>query len=262
MIDRELIVEKDLEDLVYPAFSIVPPENAFWWNPSGIPAEDTLSAPERLELVLQTFKEAGWTWKVEPSWDPGTRQVVPGEEPRTADGQLLPEIQFIFPLHDEDLLMSAFGEAISESLQNLGLPMVIERLPRDQIINRTLVAGSSFDLYILDWRFPLYPGYLCDLFVAENDTLLTGGYNTTGYNSPRFDETCESFLLEKDEKLAQDLAYRLQSQLAFDRPYLPLYHPKIIDLANTSVVPPYNPQLNGFAGAPGFQADTRILLEP
>jgi ABC-type transport system substrate-binding protein len=158
--------------------------------------------------------------------------------------------------------MSAFGEAISEVLLNLGIPTAIERLPREQIINRTLVAGGSFDLYLLDWRFPLYPAYLCDLFGSQNDTLLTGGYNTTGYNSPRFDETCESFLTERDGKLAQDQAFRLQSQLAYDRPYLPLYHPKIIDLSTTKVMLPYQPSLDGFTGAAGFQTDIQVWLEP
>jgi ABC-type transport system substrate-binding protein len=99
------------------------------------------------------------------------------------------------------------------------------------------------------------------LFGSQNDTLLTGGYNTTGYNSPRFDQACASFLTEADAQRAQEQAFRLQSQLAYDRPYLPLFYPKIIDLLSTTVLPPYLPQLDGFAGQNSFQTDTRVLIK-
>jgi len=261
LIDRQQISEIDLEALVYPAYSIISPDNAFWWNPSLAPKSEKLSRRERLELAVQSLKGAGWTWKTEPSWNSGNRQVVPGEEARLPDGQPIPEISFIYPLPDENLLMSAFGDTIAEALLSLGIPVVVERLPREQIINRALIAGGSFDLYILDWQFPLYPDYLCELFDSQNDTLLTGGYNTSGYNSPRFDEVCASFLIEADAQRAQEQAFRLQSQLAYDRPYLPLFYPKIIDLLATTVLPPYFPQLDGFSGQNDFQTDTRVLIK-
>ena len=96
----------------------------------------------------------------------------------------MPETSLIYPNPDEDLFLAAFGQEIAELLTILGVPLISESLERDAIINRSLIAGGSFDLYILDWQFPLYPGYLCELFYSENDTLLTGGYNTTGYNNP------------------------------------------------------------------------------
>ena len=259
LIDRQKIVEKDLQDLVYPAFSIIPPQNAFWWNPKLSGDEETLSEAERFELALQTLKNAGWTWKTEPSWNASARQVNPGVEPRYPDGQPLSEVQFIYPDADENLLMATFGEAIAEAMLGLGVPLVSQPLPRSLMINRTLIAGGSFDLYVLDWQFPLYPGYLCDLFDSQNDTLLTGGYNTTGYSNPGFDERCENFLAETDIAQAQERAYSLQAMLADERPYLPLFYPEVIDLLSDKVVPPYWPPLDGIAGQSGFQTDARVL---
>jgi len=259
LIDRQKIVEKDLQNLVYPAFSIIPPQNAFWWNPNLVPDEENLSDAERFDLALQTLKEAGWTWKTEPTWNVSTRQINPGVEPRYPDGQPLAEVQFIYPDADENLLMATFGEAITEAMLGFGVPVVNQPLPRSLMVNRTLIAGGSFDLYILDWQFPLYPGYLCDLFSSQNDTLLTGGYNTTGYSNPGFDERCVNFLAETDAAQAQERAYSLQAMLADERPYLPLFYPEVIDLLSGKVIPPYWPPLDGITGQSGFQTDARVL---
>ena len=62
LIDRRQIAEKDLENLAYPAFSIIPPGNAFWWNPDLEPGDETLSGQARLELAVETLKAAGWAW--------------------------------------------------------------------------------------------------------------------------------------------------------------------------------------------------------
>jgi ABC-type transport system substrate-binding protein len=143
----------------------------------------------------------------------------------------------------------------------MGIPIVAEPLDRAAIINRTLIAGGSFDLYLLDWRFPLYPGYLCDLFYSANDTILTGNYNTTGYNNPEFDALCDLFLAETDPRLAQKQAFQMQALLAEDIPYIPLYNPLIVDLIHDRVMLPYFPELGGVIGNAGFQTSARVLME-
>ena len=143
----------------------------------------------------------------------------------------------------------------------MGIPVAAEPLDRAAIINRTIIAGGTFDLYLLDWRFPLYPGYLCDLFFSENDTILTGSYNTTGYNRPEFDALCDLFIAETDPLLAQAQAYQIQALLAEDLPYIPLYHPQILDLIHTGVVLPYFPDFEGVVGKRGFQTNARVLIK-
>jgi ABC-type transport system substrate-binding protein len=173
----------------------------------------------------------------------------------------MPETNLIFPDPQEDLLMAAFGQGITDLLIALGVPVEAESLARAAIINRTLIAGGSFDMYILDWKFPLYPGYLCELFYSESDTLLTGGYNTTGYNRPAFDDLCKLFWEESDSHLAQAQAYQLQSLLAEDLPYIPLYHPQVFDIIREDVILPYVPKFRGIVGVSGFQTDVRILIK-
>jgi ABC-type transport system substrate-binding protein len=171
----------------------------------------------------------------------------------------MPETSFIFPAPDEDLLMAAFGQEIAELLIALGVPLIPESLARDAIINRALIAGGSFDLYLLNWHFPLYPGYLCALFSSQNDTLLTGSYNTAGYNNPDFDAACELFLEETDPWLAQEQAYQLQVMLANDLPYIPLFYPQVMDMPRDHLVIPYLPSLDGIVGAGGMQTDMRVM---
>ena len=110
-----------------------------------------------------------------------------------------------------------------------------------------------------EWRFPLYPGYLCALFKSENDTLLTGGFNTTGYDIPAFDSQCDRFLAETDALAAQEQAYQLQVMLADDRPYIPLFYPQVMDMTRENVILPFLPDLGGITGAGGMQTDIRVL---
>ncbi|HBX70908.1 MAG TPA: hypothetical protein DEH25_16395, partial [Chloroflexi bacterium] len=259
LIDRERITQKDLAGLAYPADAIVPQQNAFWWSPSLGSGEETLSPQVRFETALQILKVAGWSWKTEPTWDPITQQIIPGVELRQPGGGPMPETNLIFPSAASDVLMAVFGQEIADILTNLGIPVVAESLEREILVNRALIAGGSFDLYILDWRLPLYPGYLCQLFTSTNDTLLTGGYNTTGYNNPSFDALCDPFLLEPEAQTAQKLAQQMQNLLAADLPYIPLFNPQVVDMMHTNVILPYSPIFGGLASSQGFQNDTRVL---
>ena len=245
--------------MVFPAYSIIPAANAFWQNPVLGPDDDLPSLEERLDFAMQILKDAGWSWRTAPSWDTATKQIIPGDELRTPDGAPMTETSFIFPDPEDDILMAAFGQEIADLLVALGVPLTPENLARDAIVNRALIAGGSFDLYLLDWRFSLYPGYLCALFYSENDTLLTGGYNTTGYDYPAFDSLCDRFLGETDAQLAQEQAHQLQVMLADDRPYIPLFHSQVVDMTRENVVLPFLPELDGIAGAGGMQTDARVL---
>lgn len=259
LIDREKIAHSDLEGMVFPAYSIIPAANAFWQNPVFGPDDDALSPEERLDFAMQILEDAGWSWRTAPFWDAASKQIIPGDELRTPDGAPMPEASFIFPIPEDDMLMAAFGQEIADLLVALGVPLLPESLSQDAIVNRALIAGGSFDLYLLDWRFPLYPGYLCALFYSENDTLLTGGYNTTGYDNPAFDSRCDRFLEETDAQLAQEQAHQLQVILADDRPYIPLFHPQGMDMIRENLILPFLPDLDGIAGAGGMQTDARVL---
>jgi ABC-type transport system substrate-binding protein len=259
LIDPEVIGGDDLEGMLYPAYSIIPPANSYWHNPVLDPNEDPLTPKERLDFAMQILQDAGWSWRTAPSWDAASKQIIPGDELRTPDGDPMPETGFIFPEPGEDALMAAFGQQIADLLIALGVPLLPESLNRDAIVNRVLIAGGTFDLYLLDWQFPLYPGYLCALFKSENNTILTGGLNTTGYDNPAFDSQCNRFLTETDAQAAQELAYQLQVLLADDRPYIPLFHSQVMDMWRDNVILPFLPELDGIPGAGGVLTDVRVL---
>jgi ABC-type transport system substrate-binding protein len=259
MIDRELIGRDDLEGMLYPAYSIIPTANSYWHNPVLGAHEDPLSQKERLDFAMQILEDAGWSWRTAPAWDAANKQIIPGDELRTPDGTPMPETEFIYPKPEDDPFMAAFGQQIGDFLIALGVPLAPESLPRDAIVNRVLIAGGSFDLYLLDWKFPLYPGYLCALFRSEADTILTGGLNTTGYDNPAFDALCERFLVETDAQAAQEQTHQLQVMLADDHPYIPLFHPQVMDMWSANVILPFLPDLDGIAGAGGMQTDARVL---
>ncbi|MFN2235637.1 MAG: ABC transporter substrate-binding protein [Anaerolineales bacterium] len=259
LIDPEVMASDDLEGVFYPAYSIIPAANSFWQNPVLGPNEDPLTPRERLDFAMQILQDAGWSWRTAPTWDAASKQIIPGDELRTPNGDPMPETGFIFPKPEEDPLMAAFGQQIADLLIALGVPLLPEPLSRDAIVNRVLIAGGTFDLYLLDWRFPLYPDYLCALFRSEDDTILTGGLNTTGYDNPAFDSLCDRFLAETDAQAAQELAYQLQVLLADDRPYIPLFHPQVVDMWRDHVILPFLPGLDGISGAGGMQTDARVL---
>jgi hypothetical protein len=48
--------------------------------------------------------------------------------------------------------------------------------------------------------------------------------------------------------------------LADDRPYIPLFHPQVLDMWRDHVILPFLPDLDGIAGAGGMQTDTRVLI--
>ena len=259
LIDREVIGHDDQEEMLYPAYSIIPAANSYWQNPALGPDADPLTLKERLDFATQILQDAGWSWRTAPSWDTASKQIIPGDELRTPDGTPMPETGFIFPKPEDDPLMAAFGQQIADLLIALGVPLVPESLPRDAIVNRVLIAGGSFDLYLLDWQFSLYPDYLCALFRSENNTILTGGLNTTGYDNPAFDSLCDRFSAETDPQAAREQAHQLQVMLADDRPYIPLFHPQVMDMWSANVILPFLPDLDGIAGAGGMQTDVRVL---
>ncbi len=90
MIDKEFMATNVLQGVAIPLNSMVPPGNAFWANPELDAWCAGQSQEERLNSAVQILKDAGWTWDVEPQWNPDNRDVIPkglGQRPRdTADG--------------------------------------------------------------------------------------------------------------------------------------------------------------------------------
>jgi len=266
VLDKEFVTEKILQGSVFPAYSVVPAGNAFWWNPNVETPYVGMERGDRLNLAIQVLEDAGWTWDTKPEWDQEdttAEDVVYGTGLRMPNGELMPDTTILGPGPAYDPQRASFNQWIGEWMRELGMPVKSELTGFNTILD-PVFTNASFDIYILGWGLTLYPDYLCDFFHSKWGVLEAGelvGYNTPGFNDAEFDDACDAFFLETDIVKAQEQAYILQDRLAEGRPYIPLFYRQAIDLINTRVALPYVETLGGFTDAgSGFQTDAQVLL--
>lgn len=260
LLDKEFVANSVLQGSVIPAYSVVPPGNAFWYTDVETPYVGMTRA-DRLTLAIQTLEEAGWTWDQKPEWDPEdptAQDVVPGEGLRMPNGELVEEFTVLGPGPAYDPQRASFNQWMTEWMRELGMPATSELAGFNTILG-PVFQEASFDMYILGWSLTIYPDYLCDFFASWNDTATTGNNNTPGMSNPEFDALCEEFLAETNIEAAQGQAHQLQNILANERAYIPLFYRQSIDLINNRVVLPYTDVLGGIADASGFQTDAQVL---
>jgi ABC-type transport system substrate-binding protein len=261
IIDKELIIGEVLGQMVFPMYSTMPATNRFWHNPD-IPKEYLgLSRAERVELAVQTLKDAGWAWRSEPYWDEFVQYVVPGEGLFMPNGELMPELTILGPGPDFDIVRATFNQWVSEWARELGMPIQSELTGRNAILDSVFVA-SDYDMYIFGWPLgnPAYPVYYDEFWHSRNCTFETGGRNTPCFKDDAYDALVEEFNLTGDLQRAQKLVYEMQLILADQRPYIPLYSEKLFDFARENVLFPYVESLGGIEFQDGFQTSTQVLL--
>ena len=261
IIDKELIIGEVLGHMVFPMYSTMPASNRFWHNPD-IPKEYLgLSRSERVEMAVQTLKDAGWVWRSEPYWDEFDQDVVPGEGLFMPNGEIMPELTILGPGPDFDIVRATFNQWVSEWARELGMPVQSELTGRNAILDSVFVA-SDYDMYIFGWPLgnPAYPVYYDEFWHSNNCTFETGGRNTPCFKDDAYDALVEEFNLTGDLQHAQKLVYEMQLILADQRPYIPLYSEKLFDYAHENVLFPYVESLGGIEFQDGFQTSTQVLL--
>ncbi len=258
LIDKEFVANTILQGTVIPTYSIVPPGNAFWYNDSIETPYVGLSREERINAAVTLLKDAGWTWSTEPAWNEDRQDVDPGQGMRMPDGTLVPDLTILGPGPAYDPQRATFNQWISEWMRELGVPVTSELTGFNTILTPVFVE-ANFDLYILGWSLTIYPDYMVDFFHSRNDTAVSGNFNTPGLNNAEFDAAADEFLAETDITRAQEKAFELQTILAEQRPYIPLFVRQSIDLIRNNVQLPYTDVLGGFEGTVGFEVDAQVL---
>ncbi len=261
IIDKELISRDVLGEVVLPMYSTMPEANTYWYNPE-IPKEYVnLSREERVTLAVQTLKEAGWRWDVEPFWDEFLQDIVPGTNLRMPNGQPMPELTILGPGPDFDIVRATFNQWISEWARELGMPVRSELTGRNTILDSVFVA-SDYDMYVFGSPLgnPSYPGYYDEFWHSNNCTFETGGMNTPCFQNEEYDALVEEFNLTANLTRAQELVRKMQLVLADQRPYIPLYSEKVTDYARETVQFPYIDVLGGIEVQDGFQTSSRVLI--
>ena len=262
LIDKELVINEILGQAVIPLYSTMPEANIFWHNPDVETPYAGLTRAERVEMAVQVLRDAGWRWQSEPAWDENLQDVIPGVGLIMPNGQPMPELTILGPGPEFDIVRATFNQWISEWAREIGMPIQSELTGRNAILDSVFVA-ADFDMYIfgLPLGNPAFPQYYDEFWNSRNCTFETGGKNTPCYKNDEYDALVNEFMTTDDLVRARDLVYRMQTLLADERPYIPLYSEQVYDLARTTVVFPYIKTLGGIEFMDGFRNQAQVFIK-
>ena len=244
LIDREFpgtVVEENAS----PVWTVVPEGNTYWYNPEVPHIGEGLTRQERISETVDLLTTAGFTWTVQPVWDPVSQEVVAGQGLHH-EGTPVPEIELLTPSWDP--LRTAAGLNIEQWLNEAGISATAVVTDGNTLIGRVF-GEQDFDMYIMGWGLGRFPNHLCTFFQSD------GGLNPLGYSNPTLDAKCDEFLAETDIAQARDDAWELQAILAEDLPYVTLFEPELCEAYRSDRIAfPYTETLGGVQGANGMPA--------
>ena len=259
LLDKEFVIDSVLGGVVYPMYSTMPPGNVFWHNPEVPRPYVGWSREERVKEAVRALKEAGWRWAQEPAWDENLQDVVTGEGLTMPNGEPVPEITLLGVGPAFIPAQATFTQWIAEWMRELGIPVKTELTGYNAMLG-PVFAEADFDMYVLGWVMGnAFPDYFESFWHSRNDTAVSGNYNTTGFNNAEYDALIDEFMSTADLERARALIFEAQVVLAEQRPYIPLFHRQVIDMARSNIVFPYTESLGGVEFMNGLQAETRPL---
>ncbi len=209
LVDRNYIKEKILKNYGEVMISIVPPGNTTFYNKDvedyGTRAK--LPKNERESKARALLENAGFSW---------------GSDGMLIDpiGNKVPPFYLLTTFADYDPVRSVCGFIISEWWNAIGVPVTAKPTSFGEMLDKVFTE-RNFDVYILGWELTVFPSYLRDYFHSSQDE--PDGSNTTGFNSPDYDELSDTFIKELDIATQIIQAKKLQERLADECPYIPLY---------------------------------------
>ncbi len=225
VIDKEFVANELLAGLVIPAYSPVPPGNAFWHRPlteeEKAEACIGLTEEERIARARQLLIDAGFQFDAE-------KELFVADP----EGNPITEMELLHPNAAYDNNRNIFGLHIVDRLQKLGFPVRDVPAGFNNIV--TLVFDEQdFDMWQLGWGLGVYPDYL-EAFFHSRNTAPGGNAPQGGVCSPReneltgcqeeFDRLADQFLAEQDARKAQQIAFELQ-RLVFEwAAYVPTHY--------------------------------------
>jgi len=223
--DKHFIVKRILQGYALQADSIVPSSNAFWHDPNVPKYGEGLTRDERIRKAHQLLKEGGYTWEEPPVNAEG--EIVQGEELRLPDGSEMKRLTILTPPADYDPQRAMVGIMIQEWLKMLGIPTTSKPMPLGSLIQQ-VKTRHDFDLFVLGYgNLSLDPDYLRNFFISKNNR--AKGWNTSGYNNPRFDRIANASADAMNREKRKALIWEMQEILMHDLPWLPLYTPKLAE---------------------------------
>ena len=247
LIDKDFMANTVLGGTAISINSLVPPGNAYWYNPDLSAPCAGQSSQERVASAVQILKDGGWTWDVEPVWDEGNRDVIPkGEGLRGPGGEVIEPLTLLAPGPGYDPMRATYSLFIEEWATDLGVPLAAEPTGFSVIVDKVFPPADplGWDMYILGWGLTPFPDHVFDFFRSSADSAL-GGYNTPGYSNPAFDELAEQFDKVKTLGEARDLIHQADAIISEDLPYVTLFTTPLIEAYSNQLSFPYTTTLDG-----------------
>jgi len=225
LIDRDYLITKLLNYNAVKMYSIVPPENTFWYNEDVPKYGDGLSREARVREAYEILNKAGYTWKVPPIDSDGN--VIKGEGIIMPDGRTMKEVNILTPTTDYDPHRFKTGMMAEKWLREMGIPANAKAMEFGALIHR-IKDRHQFDLFVLAYgNLSLDPDYLRSFFHSRND--IHGGWNMSGYRNPVYDRIADESARAMQPETRRELIWKMQHILMQDVPYFPLYNPKMIE---------------------------------
>ena len=236
-----------------PAWSMVPQANERWHDPDEAAAIEEKFAgtmTERLASALGGLRDAGYAWSQEPAVGDGG-VLVPGEG-LTIDGVTPQTLTILTPGDAYDPVRLQYVDELADILDAIGFDARAVPTDFDTVVDLAFTPDEDgvhhYDMYVLGWTLgdPALPRHYGALF-AEG-----GPLNNTGYDSARFAAALAGYQGAHTQLTAHEALWEMESILADDLPYLPLYTSEIVEAYRSDRVELRNGgQLGGWQGRLG-----------
>jgi ABC-type transport system substrate-binding protein len=221
-----------------PVTSLLGAGDSLWANAEAAVAcpngYDPLTGPDEPFQAAEILRLAGYTWAEEPSaGHAGSGLQQPG------GGALRPFV-LLAPDEESDPQSAAAARSVERSARALGIPLTVQSTDA-AAIRFAVYNGHDYDFAITGWRLGAYPGYLCDWF---------GGGNPLGYVDAQVASECAAFGVTSDLEAARSRIFTIQSLLAQDPPFIPIFAVQTYELTRP-IVYPFDRVMNGLSGVYG-----------
>lgn len=221
LIDKDFLVKRVLHFHGQRQDSVIPPTNAFFFNPDTTNYGKAMDRDRRIQEAYRILTSAGYRWKKPPLDSRG--EIQDGEGLISPQGEPVPSITLLTPPPNYDTEMAATGRAVQGWLQDFGISISWQTMAFGGLM-RKVRSERDFDLFILGWRgLSLDPDYIRRFFHSSFDR--PNGWNDTGYTNADFDRLAERQLTTMDFQARRKIILDLQMKLMKDLPYIPLYVP-------------------------------------
>ena len=125
-------------------------------------------------------------------------------------------------LHPDDALHSAIAQFILENWREIGVEVVLEALPYEQLVNDRLV-GRNYDAALIDMSLARTPDP--DPYPFWHQSEAAGGQNYAQWDNRTASEFLEQARINTDNSVRTRLYRNFQVVFAKELPALPLFYP-------------------------------------